>query len=260
MSPQRQIRPSNAERTPYEAALGQAYAEGRLDLETYQDRMLQVAQATSMAELERCVEDVPFTLRAERVAATRRALSRRRLLGVVGLAAVAGATGWATTLIPEPAAEPAVPATPTPSVRPPATPGAVATTMAQVPFGTADSFAVLVGHLGDLGVTGVSRVLMWTNSVNVDAMRGGEPVDIMFRTDWAPEITPARADDSPTLPPSDLAGLDAAALLARTGDLITLGTEPMIDVRWYRRQWVASVRGTDETVYWDITGTTVLTW
>lgn len=258
-SPDR-MRPSNADRTPYEQALGDAYAEGRLDMETYQARMLRVARATSMADLERCVDDVPFTLHAERAAATQRRQTRRGLLGLLGLAAIAGATGWATTLIPEPAAEPAAPTSPTPSVRPPSTPGAVSTTMPQVPFGAADSFPVLVAHLADMGVTGVHRVLMRTDWANIDAVRGSEPVSITFQTDWAPDITAAPVDDSPTLLPADLAPLDAAALLARTGALTTLGDQPMIDVRWYRRQWVASVRGADETVYWDITGTTVLTW
>lgn len=254
----RELRPSNADRVPYEDALGQAYADGRLDLETYGERMQQVAVATSSAQLEQCVSDVPFSLHTDRAVAERSRRSRRWFLGAVGMAVVTGGTFWATRQIPEPPAAVAPPTqTPTPTSPPerPTDPGQVATTMAQVPVGTSDSFPILAQHLTDSGVTSIHRIQMSGEFVTVEGLQDSAPVRVTFRTDWAPTFEPTTQDLGPLyLSPADVAGLDAAELIRATGELLDLGDQPHLDLRWFREQWLVAVRGADEQVYWDLDG------
>lgn len=261
MRPGKELRPSNSERVPYEQALAQAYAEGRLDDETYESRMQQVAEAVTVKDLDHCVRDVPFTWHEDRAAELARKRTRRTFLMAASTAALVAAGAGLGLLVPEvpealpaptPPPAPSPTSSPTPSTTP--APGAIATVMRQVPFGTADSFPTLASHLTELGVAEFQRVYTWGSYVSVDAIRDGQPVDVLFRTDYDAEIEEQEPFEGPSLPVSELAGIDAASLLARTGDEIELGDEPSINVRWFRQQWVIQVSGEDESIEWDITG------
>lgn len=263
MKPGKQLRPPTSERVPYEQALAQAYADGRLDLETYEQRMQQVAAAVSVGQLNQTVSDVPFTWPEEQAAEAAKKQSRRAFLLAGATVLMAGAGFGLGKLVPEPSRPVgSVQTSPRPSVAPPSptpkptpTPGGIATTMRQVPFGTPDSFGLLAAHLSDLGVTEFQRVYAQQDSVSVDGSRDGQPVDVRFRTDVEVRVEPADTRDYPARPVTDLEGINAADVLERTGREVDLGDGPTIDIRWFRQRWVIDVSGEEESVYWDMTGT-----
>lgn len=84
------LRPSRAEREPYTDALARGVAEGRLTTALYDERLGGVESATTFADLDALVADLPFEHTGDAEAArTRPRWLRITALSVVGLATAA---------------------------------------------------------------------------------------------------------------------------------------------------------------------------
>lgn len=88
------IRPSRAERAPYTDALAQGVSEGRLTQTHYEERVGSALSASSFAELDELVADLPFEPPHETDAEAGRA--RPRWLRIAGLSAIGVLTAGVT--------------------------------------------------------------------------------------------------------------------------------------------------------------------
>ncbi|MFW6599281.1 DUF1707 SHOCT-like domain-containing protein [Propionibacteriaceae bacterium Y2011] len=248
------LRPSNAERVPYEEALTQALADGRLDGDLFEQRMGAVAAATTHDDLAAVVVDVPFTPSAPPPVPRDRGRGRRAVLGLLGLGAIGGASWGLTRIWQVPAAAPPGPAA-TARSGPPVSPGAVATTLVTVPMWTAEMFPVVADHLLSIAVDDVQSLYAYGEFVVVQGTGPDGPVDVRYRVDETPHVAAAEHTVSPSFATDRLRDLDAADLLRRSGEVITLGDQPTIRID-RPPDWVVEVRGTAESVWWDLSGTT----
>lgn len=246
------LRPSNADREPYEQALAQALADGRLDQETFEGRLVDVSEATSRAELDRSVRDVPFSLRAEQAEQAHRASRRRFVLGLAGLGLVGGGTFWATRQWPDPVRTDAPTATPVPA-KPTVSSGSVDTTLVQVPVRQAEMFPIMVDHLLDEGMTRVSGLYSFDHSVNVDGIRDGRGISISYDLDRAPGITVHKEAPTRSFPTERVRDLDIAEVIDRTRKIIEVGPDPVLRID-DGDEWELRIEGNDQAVVWDLTG------
>lgn len=265
MSDAKRIRPSSADREPYAAALAEAHAEGRLDAPTFEERLESLESATSGAELEQLVADLPFTRPPDPEVIKRRRASRRSVvLGGIGLLAIGtvsyGATQrWVDSTAPRPVESPP-PVAASPEATSTPSPGSVATTLFQVPMFTPQMFPVLIDHATGIGIRQISSIRAHSGTM-VDVTgrhKDGRYLKVSHhsgdRSGWSEDYP-----EDHYFKPSRIRDLDIADLIKRSKERIAITEDPSLTVRHSSPEgWRIAIDGDSDSIAWNLAGTKII--